>query len=341
MVNCDICGATFKNTQGLAGHKRLRHAEQQQQMFSIASPQLYRRINQRLVDKVAERLADLVMESHEQQLLEGFLDQMACQGLNLNLSGREETRKAIIVAAGQPAHLLPLTDDKPGCLLNIGDKPILERELDALRGCGISEIVVVRGYRGDKIGYPGIQYYDNLDYESSGILKSLFSADMAIHGEFVFSYSDIIYKRNVLQRLLSANTDIALVVDRDWMKRYDGRGMHPVEEAELTLVEGDRITAIGKNIIDIKEAHGEFIGLAKFSPRGAEILKSSYEQAVIKYGKRRFHNAPSVEKACFGDMIQELINKGHVVHSVDIQGGWDEIDTIEDLERAGLHSWLN
>jgi len=25
MINCEICGATFKTAQGLAGHKRLRH----------------------------------------------------------------------------------------------------------------------------------------------------------------------------------------------------------------------------------------------------------------------------------------------------------------------------
>ncbi len=341
MVNCEICGASFKNTQGLAGHKRIRHAEQQQPVLAIPLPQLYRRISQRLIDKLAERLADSVMADYGQQLLTDFLDQVYCQGLDLSDSIRRHPKKAIIVAAGQPIHLLPLTNDKPGCLLNIGSKAILEREFDALRGCGISQIVVVRGYKGDKIGYPGIQYYDNVDYESSGILKSLFSAEMEIHGEFVFSYSDIIYEKNVLQRLLSANTDIALVVDTDWMRRYDGRDLHPVAEAELTLVEDERITSIGKNIIGIEKAHGEFIGLAKFSPRGAEVLKSSYEQAVVKYGKRRFHNAPSVEKACFGDMIQELINKGHIVHSVDIQGGWDEIDTIEDLERARMHSWLS
>jgi len=33
-------------------------------------------------------------------------------------------------------------------------------------------------------------------------------------------------------------------------------------------------------------------------------------------------------------MMQELIDRGYTIHSVDIQGGWTEIDTPEDLERA-------
>jgi choline kinase len=33
-------------------------------------------------------------------------------------------------------------------------------------------------------------------------------------------------------------------------------------------------------------------------------------------------------------MIQELVNNGSLVKSVDIADGWMEIDTEQDLERA-------
>ena len=335
MVTCEICGAVFKNTQGLAGHRRLRHTDQKPG-FALTGHQLYRRVLQRLADKLAERLANGILEAHGQELLESCLEELHDQGLAIQPLDRRQTVRAIIVAAGQSSRLFPLTSDRPGCLLDVGNKTILEKELDTLQGCGISHIAVVRGYQREKIDYPQLRYYENIDYENNGILKSLFCAEGEINDEFVFLYSDIIYRRGVLERLLQDKADISLIVDTEWISHYHQRYQHSLEEAELTMVEGNRIERIGKNIIDPGRAHGEFIGLAKFTRRGAEILKSSYARALNEYSGIPFHNAPSVEKAYFTDMIQEIIDQGYIVHNVDIQGGWAEIDTLEDLEKARM-----
>ncbi len=90
----------------------------------------------------------------------------------------------------------------------------------------------------------------------------------------------------------------------------------------------------GKNVIPPDKAHGEFIGLAKFSRKGAEILRANYEWAIQNYKARPFHRAPSVDKAYFTDMIQELIDQGYPVRHIDIHGGWAEIDTQEDFDRV-------
>jgi len=230
-----------------------------------------------------------------------------------------------------------LNSNKPDCLLDVGGKTILKRELDTLQSCGISHIVVVRGYQKEKINYPYVSYYENSDYATSGILKSLFCAENEISNGFIFSYGDIIYGVKTLQKLLQDKADISLVVDINWLSLYHQRTQHPIEEAPLVVVEGDRITKIGRNIINPGEAHGEFIGLAKFSRRGAEILRSNYKRVISEHGEGPFHYSPSVREARFLDIIQELIEQGYMVHNVDIQGGWTEIDTIEDLERA---RWL-
>jgi L-glutamine-phosphate cytidylyltransferase len=47
--------------------------------------------------------------------------------------------KTIIIAAGMGSRLRPLTSDKPKCLLEVNGKTILDRQLEAMRGCGIRD----------------------------------------------------------------------------------------------------------------------------------------------------------------------------------------------------------
>ena len=242
--------------------------------------------------------------------------------------------KAIIVAAGPGSRLNPFTNERPKCLLNISGRAILERVLEASRDNGIKDIVVVRGYKKELLTYTGIRYYENTDYEKNNILRSLFYAEDEMNDDFIFSYSDILYGKEIMEKLVHNQADIALIVDVSWMERYEGRNQHPVSEAELVMVANNRITKIGKDVVKPGEAYGEFIGLAKFTKRGAEILKSNYHRIAAQDSNRPFHQAPSLDKAYLTDMIQELVDLGYVIRNVDIQGGWMEIDTPEDLTSA-------
>jgi len=304
---------------------------------ALSGRELHRKILNHLGERLADRMAEAILERHGQEIWEFYLDELSRQGLNLRLPDRYPKTKAIIVAAGESDPLLPLTKDKPECLLEIGDKTILSRELENLRACGIYDIVVVRGYLGDKIKYPAIRYYENRDYHNTGILRSLFHAKGEMDDEFIFGYSDIIYTKEVLEVLLRDQSDISLVVDTDWKSHYHQRPQHPISQAELVRVEGDRIAQIGRNIIPPSEAHGEFIGLAKFRRDGAGALKDIHEWAILNYKGRQFHTSPSVDKAYFTDLIQELIDQGYPVCHIDIHGGWAEIDTVEDFDRVSRH----
>ncbi|MDP2729883.1 MAG: phosphocholine cytidylyltransferase family protein [Dehalococcoidales bacterium] len=321
----------------MAGHKRLRHGDDKlagELGNTLTSRQLHRKILDHLGEKLADRLANAILEKHGREILEPYLEELSRQGLDIGSLGGYRNVRAIIVAAGESSRLLSIIPDKPACLLEVGDKTIIGRGLENLRACGIYDIAVVRGYRGEKIDYPAIRYYENRDYRNSGILSSLFYARDEMDTEFVFVYSDIIYSKTVLELLLQNRSDIAMVVDTEWETRYRHRRQHPVPEAELVKVEGERITRIGRNLILPEEAYGEFIGLAKFSKKGAEVLKLNYKWAMQNYQAKTFQRAPSLEKAYFTDMVQELIDQGYPVVHVDIHGGWAEVDTPEDFERV-------
>jgi len=240
--------------------------------------------------------------------------------------------KVIITAAGKGSRLGGLLVE-PKCLLDIGGKTILRRAIDTFKACGVKDIVVVKGHFKDKLNYSDVRYYEDMDPQ--GILSSLMVAEKEMDGEFIFTYSDIVFKKEIVEKLLQSKADFALVIDTEWISHYAGRTDHPIAEAENVIIEGDKIVKIGKNL-SAEESHGEFIGMAKFSAKGAKILKEVYNSSKKHLSGKLFHEAREFEKAYLTDIIQELINRGHTITPVYIKGGWHELDTLQDLGRLSL-----
>ncbi len=59
--------------------------------------------------------------------------------------------KAVILAAGEGRRLKPLTNRRPKPMLSVAGKPLLEYVIEATREAGIDDIVLVVGYRRDRI----------------------------------------------------------------------------------------------------------------------------------------------------------------------------------------------
>jgi choline kinase len=243
--------------------------------------------------------------------------------------------KAIIVAAGMGRRLAPYTDDRPKCLVEVAGRSILARQVDAYRAAGVDEIHVVRGYLGHMIQMDGFRYHENPRYRDNNILASLFCAEPAMEGGFLFSYSDIVFRPEVARAAVAADGDYALVIDRRWADAYDGRSLHPVSEAELARVDGGRVLRVGKKQVAREAAHGEFIGLARFSARAAARMRDEYRRLEHTLGPDApFGAAPRFQVAYLTDLLNHLLDAGELMHSIDIDGGWREIDTTQDLERA-------
>ena len=58
---------------------------------------------------------------------------------------------ALIIAGGAGERLRPLTDDRPKPMIPVGDKPILQRQIEWLRGEGVTNFVLLCGYRANVI----------------------------------------------------------------------------------------------------------------------------------------------------------------------------------------------
>ncbi len=281
---------------------------------------------------------DIIKKNNEISSLIRTIDRYGLTGKQIKEIKRkieEENMKAIIIAAGMGNRLKPLTENIPKCLLKFGKKSLLQRQLDSYKACKINDFVIIKGFQKDKINLPGIKYYVNDNYQNNNILSSLFYAEKEIEGEVIISYSDILFEKQVVERLLESKKDISIVVDIDWRAYYEGRNDHPIEEAENVIFDANsNVVEIGKILTQKHDVHGEFIGMIKLTSRGSEIIKKHFNNAKKLFWGKPFQRTSVFEKAYLTDMIQEMVDLGVPVHCVIIKRGWKEIDTIEDYQKA-------
>jgi len=261
--------------------------------------------------------------------------------------------KAIIVAAGRGRRLGPETSEIPKCMVSVGGKPILHRQVEALAAAGMTELVIVRGYLGDRIAVPAalaasgvrVRFVENPEWADNNILASLFFAEAEMDGGFLFSYSDIVFAPAHARLVAASTDDVGLVIDRRWRDTYVGRALHPISEAELASVidgpGGPRVDRVGKTVVPADEAVGEFIGLARFSAAGARAVRGVWTRARQGEGglEAPFGRAARLRQAYLSDALNALADGGTRLAPLFIDGRWREIDTEEDLSRA--HAVVN
>jgi len=250
--------------------------------------------------------------------------------------------KAIFIAAGMGSRLSPYTDECPKCMLPLNGKPIISNNVDALVESGVDEINVVVGYRKDKVKVEGARYFENDDFENNNILFSLMYASKVLeeaiqeNRNLIVSYSDIIYSKRIVESVLAQEGDIVLAVDTDWLKLYEGRSEHPVSEAEKVVYSSQGvISKLGKGIEpDVTEKVGEFIGLFKLTPAGADKWLSHFRKLNTELAPTEsFNGAIEFRKSYLTHFMQDMINEGAVVTAANLEGGWMEFDTSQDYEK--------
>lgn len=246
----------------------------------------------------------------------------------------QEGLAGIIIAAGLGSRLKHMTEDLPKCLLPVRGRSILDRQLDVLRANAITNINLVRGYKKERFTRNDLTYFDNLEFRENNILLSLMHARRAMDSGFVASYSDITYEKTVVETLLRTPGDIVVVTDTEWRGIYEGRTDHPLSEAEKAVLSADgRVLQIGKHLPDGPDT-AEFIGLFKCSPAGARIFQEHFDRAHKEFEGKAFVKARVFAKSYITDILQYMIDQGVEIRSARIAGGWQEIDTVQDFEKA-------
>jgi choline kinase len=245
--------------------------------------------------------------------------------------------KAIILAAGEGTRLRPYTLDRPKCLVEVDGQSLLDRQLAVLGTEAIEHIVLIGGYRVEMLERHSIELRMNPRYAETNMVWTLFCAEDDLQGEVLLCYGDIVYSQEILRALLESNADIAVAIDLDWESYWRARNEDPLEDAEtLKLGPDGRILEIGQQPTSLSEIEGQYMGLMKFSAKGAQLLKKTFHEAKSKgslLGK-------PIEKAYMTDLLQAMINLNYKVDAVLVNGGWVEVDTVSDLNSDVTRSRL-
>lgn len=244
--------------------------------------------------------------------------------------------KAIILAAGEGKRLQPLTKDIPKCMVKLFGRSILEQQIKTLQDSNIKEIIVVTGYKNEKIQFSNIKKYTNRDFKSTNMLETLFCAKEELVNSVIISYGDIIYEKNVLDLLIKSEENFSVIIDKKWEEYWRIRMEDPINDVESLKIDSEGyITNIGERVNDSSEIQGQYIGLMKFQNEGLEILKRFYENSkkqAKKTGKNPLNPNIPFKKSYITDFIRGLIKAGHKIKSIPIENGWLELDTYKDFE---------
>jgi len=234
--------------------------------------------------------------------------------------------QAIILAAGRGTRLKAKTDTLPKAMIEIAGKPLLEYSLQALVENGITDVIMVVGFRHETITrrfgtqYRGlkIHYVLNDNYAGSGSMYSLALVKDIIADEILLMESDLLYEPRAISLLLNGGDPNAILV-----AGLSGSG----DEVYICANDKQEITELGKNIpVSCKKnAMGELAGISIFQRKFLELVFRN-AQEDFQNGKMNYH----YEECVFRTSQQSIPIRA--VPGKDL--AWIEVDTAADLQKA-------
>ena len=226
--------------------------------------------------------------------------------------------KAIILAAGTGSRLRPISDNKPKCLVEVRNKPILLHQLDMLNATGITEVEIITGYEGQQISSAVAGRATCYEYPAFAETNNLFTLNHCgnlLRGDTVVMFADVLLGAGALKKLLESNGNFNLLVD-----------------TSKCLTETMRIKLHDGFIIDIgghinpENGDGNFVGIAMYRDKGCQLLRSELATMVSEGGFESSYYTQALPR--LGKTGQKIIP----VPTDDVP--WIEIDTIQEFKQA-------
>lgn len=235
--------------------------------------------------------------------------------------------KAIILSAGQGSRLLPLTRDIPKCLIDFNGRSLISWQVAALVANGVTDIVVVTGFRTERVEDHLLQLYRetgarirtifNPFYQVADNLGTCWIVREEMDRDFIILNGDTIVSDEIVAKLIAGTQD-AVTVTVDVKDVYDDDDMKVHRDAS------GRLHHIGKRLLP-PDTNAESIGMLAFTGEGPAIFRNQIDQMM---------RTPEGVARWYLRAI-DIIAKGNRVGTVSIEGmDWQEVDFPQDVDSA-------
>ena len=245
--------------------------------------------------------------------------------------------QAIILAAGMGKRLKELTQDNTKCMVKVNGITLIERMLRQLEHQHLSRIVIVVGYKGQKlidyIATLGIQtpivYVNNPIYDKTNNIYSLFLAkDYLCKEDTLLLESDLIFEDSVLEELVNDPRESLALVDKyeAWM---DGTCIKVTDDDRI-----DKFIA-GKqfNFKDTADLY-KTVNIYKFSRHFSENFYVPFLDAYSKALGNNEYYEQVLRVIMILDEPEIRAKRLDSVRKREKALRWYEIDDIQDLDIA-------
>ena len=220
---------------------------------------------------------------------------------------------AVLMAGGEGKRLRPLTENTPKPLLKVGDKPIIEYNIDRLIKVGVKNIYLSINYLGDQL----VEYFGNgeqkevnIDYvredKPLGTIGSVLLVEEFEHDEILIMNSDLL-----------TNIDFA-----DFYKSFKEG------EADMIIASTSYHVDIPYAVLEADE--NQNIKSLKEKPRYTYFSNAGIY--IIK--KKLLEMIPHDEFFDITDLIEKVLEMDHKILTYPINGYWLDIGKHEDFNKA-------
>ncbi len=229
----------------------------------------------------------------------------------------------VFLAAGKSSRIYKEVG-KPKCLLKINNQSIISNLLKNLKGLKIKKINIVVGFKSNLIKRElkknkKINYIYNKYYNSREMLYSLILALKKIDDDIIFSYTDIIYHRNIIKKLISKKNNIYLPILKNWKEVWIRRKKEIKSDAEnLQIDKNDNLKTIGKKITNISKVKYQFMGLV--------MINKENKKEIIKL----YDSTKNNKKIHLTDFLNLIVKKKIKIKCLKYLKNWYEFDDIDD-----------
>ena len=228
----------------------------------------------------------------------------------------------VFLAAGKSSRIYKQVG-KPKCLLKINNQSIISNLLKNLKGLNLKKINIVVGFKSHLIKKElkknkKISYIYNKYYNSREMLYSLILALKKIDDDIIFSYTDIIYDRSIIKKLVFKKNNIYLPILKNWKKVWIKRKKEIKSDAEdLQIDKNSNLKTIGKKITDISKVKYQFMGLV--------MINKENKKEIIKL----FNSTKNKKKIHLTEFLN-LIVKKIKIKCLKYLKNWYEFDDLDD-----------